>query len=204
MEDINLFFTEYQTLIIILSVVIIIIWFIKTYNSLVSLDTEANDALSSLDVFLLKRFDLTDALIASVKKYVGHENETLIQVVEARNANKSELDHQDKASQDVIALSQATDVFSATLPKLFALSESHPDLKASNVIVDYQAKVSEIEDSLEGSRRYYNATVRIFNEKVRSFPTVLITNFFEFTKNRKEYFKVSERKADKLDIVKTL
>ena len=193
-----------ETYITLGALALLALWFISAYNTLVKLDTEANDALSNLDVFLLKRFDLTDSLIASVKKYVGHENSTLLQVVEARNTNKSHLDHQDKQSRDVIALSQATDALSATLPNLFALSESYPDLKASNVIVDFQSKVTEIEDSLESSRRYYNATVRTFNEKVRSFPTVLIANFFEFSKNRKEYFKVSERKADKLDIVKTL
>jgi len=182
---------------------LVALWFIYAYNALVKLDTEANDALSNLDVFLLKRFDLTDTLIASVKKYVGHENSTLLQVVEARNTNKSQLDHQDKQSQDVIALSQATDAFAATLPNLFALSESYPDLKASNVIVDYQSKVTEIEDSLESSRRYYNATVRMFNEKVRSFPTVLITRLFDFAK-RKDYFKVSAEKKKSFDVIKTL
>jgi LemA protein len=180
-----------------------VLWFISAYNKMVTLDTNANDALSGLDVYLLKRFDLTDQLIASVKKYIDHENGTLIQVIEARNANKMQLDSTDKAAQDVIALSQTSDALTGTLSKLFALSESYPDLKASNVIVDYQQKVTEIEDSLESSRRYYNGTVRMFNETVRSFPTVLITGFFDFAK-RKEYFKVSDKKKELLDTVKTL
>jgi LemA protein len=182
---------------------IIAMWFVSAYNSMVSLDTDANDALSNLDVFLLKRLDLTTQLIASVGKYVGHENDTLLKLVEARNKNKTQLEGQSSESQDVIALSQSSGALSGALPSLFALSEAYPDLKASNVIIDYQDKVTEIETSLEGSRRYYNATVKVFNEKIRSFPTVLITGFFEFAK-RKEYFKVPEAQKESLNKVKTL
>lgn len=197
------FYTEYSSVIHTLAIIILIIWLIMTYNKLVSLDTDHNDALSNLDVFLLKRFDLTDQLIAAVKMYVGHENGTLNQVVEARNANKKDLDNQHKTPNDLIALSQSTDALTSTLPNLFALSESYPDLKASNVIIDYQDKVVDIEDSLERARRYFNATVKTFNESVRSFPTVLLAPIFSFT-DRKVYFKVSEKKAELLQTVKTL
>lgn len=179
------------------------IWFIMAYNAMVKADTEANDALANLDVFLLKRLTLTTQLIASVKKYIGHENEALLNIVKARNQNQALLENQAASSHDVIALSQSTGAMSAALPSIFALTESYPDLKASNVILNFQDKVSEIENDLEGSRRYYNATVRVFNEMIRSFPTVMIVNYFDFAK-KKEYFNVSKEQKESLNKIETL
>lgn len=178
-------------LFIIIGVVVLVgIWLAVTYNGLVSRKTKVENAFAQIDVQLNRRHDLIPNLVETVKGYASHERETLDAVISARNMATQAVSMGDKA--------QAENVLSGTLKSLFALSEAYPDLKANANFQQLQAELSNTEDRIAFSRQYFNDNVRIFNEKIQTFPTVLIASRFHF--NQQEYFEADEAQRQNVNV----
>ncbi|MBU4216353.1 LemA family protein [Candidatus Parcubacteria bacterium] len=172
------------TLLIILGVVVVLIFIVVgMYNSLVTLKNRVEEALSDIDVQLKRRYDLIPNLVETVKGYAGHESATLEKVTAARTAAMSA-----QSGGDAKAQLEAENALSSTLKSIFALSESYPDLKANQNFLELQKELSDTENKIQASRRFYNGNVRDFNTKLQVFPTNMIANMLGFT--AREYFEV--------------
>lgn len=172
-------------IIIAVIVVLIILFVIGTYNALVQLRNKVRNQWSQIDVVLKNRADLIPNLVETVKGYAGHESETLEAVIAARNnyVTASTPEDQMKASGEI----------TGALSKLFALTESYPDLKANTNFLDLQAKLTETEDKIRYARQFYNDAVNKLNNKVEMFPSNIIAGMFHF--EMAKLFEASE--ADK-------
>lgn len=167
------------------------IWVISAYNGFVRLRNKVEEAFSTMDVYLKKRYDLIPNLVETVKGYAAHEAGTLEKVVQARNFAAGAKTIEDKI--------QGENMLQGTLKSLFAIAEAYPDLKANTNFLDLQSQLQRIEDEIANSRKYYNAIVREFNTKTESFPSNFIAGMFHFT--RKTMFEVNteaEREAVKV------
>jgi LemA protein len=175
-------------LIFVVVIGLLIAVFVGIYNSLVKLRNMSEQSWSDIDVQLKRRYDLVPNLVETVKGYASHEKDTFEKVVQARNAAMQASSPGDKA--------QAENILQSTLKSLFALAESYPDLKANQNFVELQKELSNIEEQIQLSRRYYNAVVRDLNTKIESVPSNVVANMFGFAK--KEYFELDsteERRA---------
>ena len=158
----------------------VVVALVATYNRLVSLRQRSEEAWSDIDVQLKRRTDLVPNLVETVKGYAGHERTTLDQVTRARGAAV--------AAQTPEARAQAENVLTGALRQLFALAEAYPDLKANEHFRELQSSLGEIEETIQNSRRYYNAVVRDLNTTIDSFPTNFVASFFRFVK--RAYFEL--------------
>lgn len=163
-------------------VVILILFVIGTYNSLISLRNKKDDQWSQIEVQLKRRADLIPNLVETVKGYAKHENNTLKEVIEARNTYvaASTPEEEMKASGEV----------TKALNKLFALSESYPDLKANENFMALQKDLKDTEDKISYARQFYNDTVLTYNNKVEMVPSNIVAGIFKFKKAT--FFKASE------------
>ena len=167
---------------IVAVILIILIWAIVSYNSLIKLRTSCEEAFSSMDVFLKKRYDLIPNVVETVKGYAKHESETLERVVNARNSAVSASSAEEQLKSD--------NVMQSALKSLFALAEAYPDLKANRNFIALQSQLGEIETEIERSRRFYNAVVKRYNVKIDMFPSNIIASMFRFAK--KPFYEISD------------
>lgn len=161
-------------------IVLLFLYIISVYNRLVKNKNMAEEAWSGIDVQLKKRYDLIPSLVNTVKGYATHEKETLENVIKWRN--------QGVAANTVKDQEQAEAGLSAVLGRLFALAEDYPELKANENFLDLQSQLSEIENGIELSRRYYNGVVRDLNIMIESFPSNIVASSFGFGK--RDYFEM--------------
>ena len=157
------------------------------YNRLVHLRQQVNEAWSDIQVQMKRRYNLIPNLVETVKGYAGHEKSTLEEVTKARNMAMASTGS--PASQ-----AGAENMLSGALKSLFALSESYPDLKASDNFRELQDDLAEMEDHIQKARRYYNGTARMINVMVQQFPSNLVARQFAFS--LAEYFEVDEAEAE--------
>ena len=164
------------TIIIIILVVIVavVLWMVTAFNGLVILKNRAKEAWADIDVQLKRRYDLIPNLVETVKGYAAHENQLFENVTQAR-ANAMN-------AQGVSGKAQAENMLSSALKSLFAVSEAYPDLKASVNFLELQRELTDTEDKIQASRRFYNTNVRDLNIKIESFPANLIAGSFGFAK----------------------
>ncbi len=155
-------------------VVLILIWFISTYNTLVVWRNKVEEAFSTMDVYLKKRYDLIPNLVETVKGYAKHEQGTLEAVIKARNSALAAPTTADKV--------EAENQFSGALRQLFALQESYPELKANTNFLELQGDLRLMEGDIANSRKYYNGVCKEFNTKIELFPTNLIAGLLGFRK----------------------
>lgn len=165
------------TIIIIAVVLLLVVFFIAQYNGLVGARNLVDEAFSTMDVYLTKRFDLLPNLVATVKGYAKHECETLDKVMRHRS-NVPEGDINGKV--------EAEAAISTAVRGLMVQVEAYPDLKANANFQDLQHQMALLEEDIASSRRYYNGTVREYNNKVQMFPGSLIAGMANFT-TRKMY-----------------
>ncbi len=176
------------TLWIVLGIIIAVIAvIIGMYNSLIRLKNRVEEAWSDIDVQLKRRYNLIPNLIETVKGYASHERETLEKVTKARTDAMTA-----QSGGDPKAQAHAENMLSSTLKSIFALSESYPDLKANQNFLELQRELSDTENKIQASRRFYNGNVRDFNTKLQVFPTNIIANMLGF-KNR-DFFEIEEPK----------
>ena len=164
-------------------IVAIVVYGIVLYNNLVGLRNGVKNAFAQIDVQLTRRYDLIPALIESVKGYMKHERETLEAVIKARNVAVSGLQAAaaDPANaQAITELSGADQALSGMLGRLFALSESYPDLKANENMRDFQEQLTTTENKVSFSRQAFNDAVMSYNNGIEMFPGSLIAGWFKF------------------------
>jgi LemA protein len=160
-------------IIIVVVVVLIILWGVSAYNGLVRLKNQCEEAFSTMDVYLKKRFDLIPNLVGTVKGYAKHEAETLEKVISARNSGTGNSVEQRMAEENQI---------SGALRQLFALSESYPELKANQNFLDLQEQLKSVEQDIANARKYYNGSVKTYNNKCMTIPTNIIAGIAHFEK----------------------
>ncbi len=161
-------------LIIIAVIVLILLWFVLSYNGLIRGKNKVEEAFSTMDVYLKKRFDLIPNLVETVKGYAKHEAETLEKVIAARNAGGASQNTEERMKNEA--------AISGAIRNIFALAESYPDLKANESFLDLQGQLQKVEEDISNARKYYNAVVRDFNNKVMTIPTNIVASLFHFEK----------------------
>lgn len=152
--------------------VLVVVWVVLFYNSLVSLTNRAKEAWSDIQVQLKRRYDLIPNLVETVKGYAAHESSAFENVTKARAAAMGATTAPEKA--------EAENMLSSTLKTLFAVSEAYPDLKANQNFLQLQKELGDTEDKIQASRRFYNSTVMALNTSIQSFPGNLVASSFGF------------------------
>jgi LemA protein len=176
-----------MALIIVIVVVVLLVLFLAgMFNSLVRLNQQSNEAWSDITVQLKRRADLIPNLVNTVKGYAKHEKGIFEEVTKARAASLN--------AQGPAETAKAEGDFQKTMKSLFAVAENYPDLKASQNFQELQAELTDTEDKIQASRRFYNGVVRDFNTKRKTFPTNLFAGMLGFRQD-KEFFAVSEAEA---------
>ena len=170
-------------IIVIAIIVILALVVMGSYNGLVKTKNQAEEAFSTMDVYMKKRYDLIPNLVETVKGYASHESQTLEKVTADRNAAMTASSIDEKLKNE--------NALTGTLKSLFAVAESYPDLKANTNFMDLQRQLQTIEEDIANSRKYYNASVKNLNNKIEMFPSSIIAGMFHFEK--KPYFEVSSQ-----------
>src|ERR1700721_1414994 len=161
-----------STLIVFVVICVFVLWAITGYNGLISMRQRVNQAFADVDVQLKQRHDLVPNLVETVKGYAAHERGTLEEVVKARNAAVT--------AQGPAQQAAAENMLSGALRQLFALSESYPDLKASANFQQLQAELTDLENKIAASRRFFNNAVQEYNTGIQRFPAALFAASFGF------------------------
>ena len=161
-------------IVIVAVVVLLALWAVGIYNSLVKLRNNRENAFANIDVQLKQRHDLIPQLVATVKGYAQHEKELLTRVTEARAAAMNATGINDKI--------QAENQLSSALAGLKVSLEAYPDLKANQNFLQLQGEISDIENKLAAGRRYFNTATRELNNKVETFPSNILAGMFGFHK----------------------
>ncbi len=177
-------------IILIIVIVLLVLWAISTYNKLVALKNRVKDQWAQIDVQLKRRFDLIPNLVETVKGYTKHESETLEAVIKARNTyvTAGTPEAQMKADGE---LTQA-------ISKLFALTESYPDLKANTNFQHLQEELTQTESKIASARQFYNDTVMLYNNKVSMVPSNIIASLFKF--NKEAFFEANETERQNVSV----
>ncbi len=172
-------------------VAVLVIFVISIYNGLVRLRVQCENAWADIDVQLKRRYDLIPNVVETVKGYAAHEKGTLEAVINARNRAMT--------AQGPAAKGEAEGVLAGALKSLFALAEAYPQLRAVETFSQLQQTLTQLEDTIQNARRYYNAVVRDLNTKIAQFPSNIIAGMFNF--KTREFFEITvaaEREAPKV------
>ena len=162
--------------IILAIIILIIIYAFILYNNFISLDNKVKEAFSTMDVYLKKRWDLIPNLVETVKGYAKYEEETLTRVTKLRNTVYNEMTNDEKIINN--------EELSSDVSKIMALKEAYPELKANENFIDLSNKLTKIEDDIANARKYYNGTIRIYNNKVQMFPNNIFAKIFGYKTKR--------------------
>ena len=176
--------------IIVAIVAIILIALFVTYNSFVKLNNKVKEAFSTMDVYLKKRWDLIPNIVETVKGYAKHEKSTLKEVINLRNSAYDKMSDDEKI--------KTNEQLSKGINKIMALVEAYPDLKASENFKDLSNQPTKVEDDIANSRKYYNGTVRLYNNKVEMFPSNIIAKIYGY--KSKNMFEASETEREKVKV----
>ena len=175
------------TLIVIIVAIVVVLFLISIYNNLVKLRNNRENAFANIDVQLKQRYDLIPQLVSTVKGYATHERELLERVTAARTAAMSATGINDKI--------QAENALSSALAGLKVSVEAYPDLKANQNFLQLQAELSDIENKLAATRRFFNSATKELNNAVQTFPANLIAGMFGFHKEPMFEIPSEERAA---------
>lgn len=162
--------------IILAIIILIIIYAFILYNNFISLDNKVKEAFSTMDVYLKKRWDLIPNLVETVKGYAKYEEETLTKVTKLRNTVYNKMTNDEKIINN--------EELSSDVSKIMALKEAYPELKANENFIDLSNKLTKIEDDIANARKYYNGTVRIYNNNVQMFPNNIFAKIFNYKTKR--------------------
>ena len=177
-------------MILIIVLVLIVLWVISVYNSLIALRNRVKDQWAQIDVQLKRRFDLIPNLVETVKGYTKHESETLEAVIKARNTYVSATVPEEQMKAD--------GELTKAISKLFALTESYPDLKANTNFQALQQELTETESKIAAARQFYNDTVMVYNNKVSMVPSNIIASLFKF--NKEAFFEPNETERQNVQV----
>lgn len=177
-------------IVIIVVIVLLGVFVMSRYNTLVKSRNRVRDQFSQIDIQLKRRADLIPNLVETVKGYAKHEKGTLEEVIKARNTYLSSSSENDKI--------QASDKMEKAISKLFALAESYPDLKANTNFLELQKQLNETEDKISYARQFYNDAVLMYNNSVETFPTNIIASMFGFKINA--FFEAKEEERQNVQV----
>ncbi|HAN09769.1 MAG TPA: hypothetical protein DCP90_04055 [Clostridiales bacterium] len=174
----------------VLTLFLLGIYFVLVYNGIITLANKVNEAFSTIEVYLKKRYDLIPKLVDAVDAYILHEKQTLNLITETRNAS-------------IIANKQSSIIelnnkLSKNIEELMILVESYPSLKANQNFIDLQAQLVEIEENIADARKYYNGSVRMYNNYICIFPNVIIANILG--KKQKNFFEINNEEKQNIII----
>ncbi|WP_266170078.1 LemA family protein [Dyella subtropica] len=171
-------------LIVLVTIVLIVVYFVSLYNGLVTARNGYKNAFAQIDVQLTRRHDLIPNLVETAKAYLAHERGTLEAVVQARNVAVSGLAGAKANPGDAAAMQQlsgAENALTQSLGRLFALSEAYPDLKANQTMAQLSEALSSTENRVAFARQAYNDAVMTYNNRREVFPNSVISNQFAFS-----------------------
>jgi LemA protein len=168
-------------------IVAFVLYLVVKYNGFITLRTRTEEAWADIDVQLKRRYDLIPNLVNTVKGYAAHESGVFEKVTEARSKAMQAGTRTEKGD--------AENELSGTLKSLFAISEAYPELKANTNFLQLQSELSDTENKIMASRRFYNGNVRDFNAGIQMFPGNIIAGMFKFTKM--DFFQLEEGSAEK-------
>lgn len=169
---------------------IVVLYALVQYNNFVKLNNSVKESFSTMDIYLKKRWDLIPNLVEVVKGYAKHEKDTFSEITELRTRSYDNMSIDKK-----IAINEQ---LTNSLSRIMAISENYTELKASENFNQLSKELTKIEDEIANSRKYYNGTVRMLNNKVQMFPSNLIASIFGF----KEYkmFEINENEKDNVKV----
>ncbi len=173
-------------------IAVVALWLVGAFNGLVRAKNRVKEAWSDINVQLRRRHDLIPNLVETVKGYATHEQEVLEKVIKARTEAVTAGSLEQKG--------QAENMLTGALKNLFALSEAYPNLRANENFLKLQDELSDTENKIQASRRFYNTNVRDFNTKIEVFPTNMIASTMGF--HREEFFQLESPEEAKLPEVK--
>lgn len=181
-----------MTGLIILGIVVLllIVYVAVTYNGLVQARNRVEEAFSTMDVYLKKRWDLIPNIVETVKGYAKHEEDTLKEITQLRTGTYSQMSVADKVD--------VQNKVSQGLQKIMAVAEAYPDLKANENFIHLSDELSEVEEDIANARKYYNGTARAMNDKVQMFPGNLIAGMFGF--EQVEMFEATESERSNVKV----
>ncbi|PIQ66566.1 MAG: hypothetical protein COV96_00755 [Candidatus Zambryskibacteria bacterium CG11_big_fil_rev_8_21_14_0_20_42_18] len=171
--------------IVLVILALVVLWVVFAYNSFIRLINRAKEAWADIDVQLKRRYDLIPNLVNTVKGYATHESSIFDNVGKARAAAMGATNIADKG--------QAENMLTGALKSIFAIAEAYPDLKANQNFLELQRELSDTENKIQASRRFYNTNVRDLNTAIESFPNNVIASTFNFDKM--EFFQLEEEDA---------
>lgn len=177
-------------IIILIVVAVLALMLIGMYNGLIRLKNRVDEAWSDIDVQLKRRYDLIPNVVNTVKGYATHERELFEKVTEARTRAMGASGASDKA--------EAENMLSGALKSLFAVSENYPDLKANQNFLELQRELSDTENKIQASRRFYNTNVMDFNTKIQVFPTNIFAGMLGFMK--RDFFEAAENERENVKV----
>jgi LemA protein len=170
-------------LIVVLAIIVVIaLALVVSYNRFVAQRNAVQNSWADVDTELKRRYDLVPNLVSTVQGYAAHERGVFEEVARTRSAAQ--------AAQGPAASSAAEGPFVAALGRLMAVAENYPELKANQNFLQLQATLTDTEDRIQSSRRFYNANVQQFNRRIQAFPSNVIANLFHFTPA--EFFHIDE------------
>ena len=166
-------------IIIVLVLVAVVIFAIATYNGLVRRRNETEEAYRQIDVQLKRRYDLIPNLLEGVKKYFRQEQQVLTEITQARSRAMEPQSPREQAQSEAR--------LSGAIGNLFAVAENYPELRSSQVLLDFQKELSSTENKISFARQHYNDSVQSYNTQIQSFPAVIFARAMGFTE--REYFE---------------
>ena len=178
--------------IILAVIILIIIYAFILYNNFISLDNKVKEAFSTMDVYLKKRWDLIPNLVETVKGYAKYEEETITRVTKLRNNVYNEMTNDEKIINN--------EELSSNVSKIMVLKEAYPELKANENFIDLSNKLTKIEDDIANARKYYNGTVRIYNNKVQMFPNNIFAKIFGYKTKRMFEASLEDKQNIKINL----
>ncbi len=164
----------------------LVLWTVYLYNHFITLRNRAEEAWADIEVQLKRRYDLIPNLVNSVKGYAAHEASAFENVTKARAQAMG-------SSGPTESHAQAENMLTGALKSIFAIAEAYPDLKANTNFLELQRELSDTENKIQASRRFYNANVRDLNTSLETFPGNMIAGVFKFSK--KEFFDLADTDA---------
>lgn len=173
-------------LLVIAVIIGLALWIAGIYNGLITFKNRVDEAWSDINVQLKRRYDLIPNLVETVKGYAIHEKTLFEKVTEARAKAIS--------AGTVAEKGQAENMLTGALKSVFAVAENYPELKASQNFLELQRELTDTEDKIQASRRFYNGNVRDFNIRIEIFPDAIIAKQLGFAK--REFFEIEQKEKE--------
>ena len=171
-------------------VLLILIWFFVTFNNFIKLENKIIETFATMDVYLKKRWDLIPNLVEIVKGYAKHEKGILEEVTKLRSGNYNKFSEEEKLN--------ANERITKNIGKILALAENYPQLKSNDNFISLSEELVNIENEIAQSRKYYNASVRLFNNKVKMIPSNVVAKIFGY--KEKKMFEATDDERNNLSV----